>query len=89
MSTTGMLISDVRPLDRNTLKASFTVTLPSGMVVHECTLHIKGDSRWVGLPARSYERNGERKWVPIIEFTDRATADRFRDAVLAAIERPV
>ena len=62
----SMSISDWRPLDRNTLRASFTLTTPSGMVIHDCTYHTKDDSRWIGLPSRSYEKDGVRKWVPLV-----------------------
>src|SRR4051812_33092873 len=57
---------------KNTLRGSFSVALPSGLILHECTLHTRDGKRWIGLPARSYEQAGERRWVRLIEFTDRA-----------------
>jgi hypothetical protein len=45
--------SDWGPLVRNTLRGFCTVTLsPSGIVLHECTLHEMGDKRWISLPAK-------------------------------------
>ena len=80
-------ISEWRTLRKNTLRGFFTITLPSGMVVHGCMLHTKDDGeRWIGFPRREYELQGERKFAPIITFIDRETEHRFRDAVLAALD---
>ena len=43
--------SNWRPMLRNTLQGFLTLTLsPSGVVMNECSLHEKGDKRWIGLP---------------------------------------
>lgn len=79
--------SEWRARNNKTLRGFFTVTLPSGLVIHDCMLHEKGDDRWISLPAREYEQNGARKWAQIITFTDKAAEQRFRDQVLAALDR--
>ena len=80
-------ISDWKMRENKTLRGFFTITLPSGMVIHDCMLHKKEDRRWIGMPSREYESQGERKFAPIITFVDRAAEDRFRDQVLAALDR--
>lgn len=81
-------ISDWKPLSKNTLRGFFSATLPSGMVLHNLMLHQKGAIRWVGFPAREWTNNqGEKQYAKLIEFTDRGTADRFRDSVLDALDR--
>src|SRR5262249_2608508 len=86
----GIQIRNFRPADRNTLKGFFSVVMPPGMIVNDIALHVKGDSRWVTLPAREWTNSErERKWAPIVEFTTRDVADRFRDAVLAALDHHV
>ena len=83
----GFQISDWKPFTKNTLRGFFTVKTPSGMVLHNCSLHVKNGSRWVGLPAQKYTaKSGETSFTPIVEFVSREAANRFRDAVLAALE---
>ena len=79
-------ISEWRTHENKTLRGFFTITLPSGMVLHDCMLHIKDDERWIGFPRREYKLQGERKFAPIISFTDHETEHRFRDAVLEALD---
>ena len=83
-----ILISGFRPHQKNSLKAFFTATLPSGMVLHNLTLHEREGVRWIGLPAQSYvDEQGQRQFTRIIEFATRASADKFRDEILAALDR--
>ncbi len=80
-------ILDWKPFQKNTLRAFFGVALPSGMMIHGLQLHEKAGSRWIGMPAREYEKDGQKAWAKIIEFQSRDAADRFRDAVLEAIDQ--
>jgi hypothetical protein len=64
--------------------------LPSGLVLHNLTLHRRNSARWIGLPSRGWINDrGEKQYAKLIEFRDRATSDRFRDAVLKALDRHV
>lgn len=82
-----LTIRDFRSLSKNTLKAVFTVELPSGMVINGCMLHESNGSRWVGLPGKPYtDAAGKQTYARIIEFTSRAVADKFRDAVLESLD---
>jgi hypothetical protein len=81
-------ITNWQPRIKNTLRGFFSATLPSGMVLHRLMLHEKGETRWVGLPSREWTNDqGLKQFAKLIEFRDHATADRFRDAVLAALDR--
>jgi hypothetical protein len=86
--TRTLVISDWKPYQKNTLRGFFSATLPSGMILHRLTLHEKGESRWVGLPAREWNNGqGAKQYAKLIEFIDRATADRFQNQVLAALDK--
>jgi hypothetical protein len=64
------------------------VQLPSGLVVRGLTIHRKGERRWIGLPARSYESDsGSVSWAPVIEIPDRQTRERFEESILAALDK--
>ncbi len=50
-------------------------------------MHAKNSARWIGLPGRKYKKDdGTESYTPVIEFETRVRADRFRDAVLEAID---
>jgi hypothetical protein len=83
-----IVISNWRLHQKNSLRAFFTATLPSGLVLHNLMLHEKDCSRWIGFPAREWtSEQGGKQFAKLIEFAARATATRFRDHVLAAIDR--
>jgi len=82
----GFSISDWAAYEKNTLRGFFTVETPSGLVIHGMTLHVKAGARWVSMPAREYAKaDGTKSWSPVLEFANRAAADRFRDECLAAL----
>jgi hypothetical protein len=83
-----IVITDWRPHPKNSLVAFFSASLPSGLILHDLMLHQKDKVRWVGFPGREWvNQAGEKQYARFVEFTTRAVADRFRDALLAAIDR--
>jgi hypothetical protein len=81
-------ISNWKPFVKNTLQGFFTVTTPGGMVIHGCTYHIKGESRWVGMPAKEFTTTaGVKSWTPQIEFTGKEPREKFQAGVLEAIDQ--
>jgi hypothetical protein len=79
-------ISNWKTLEKNTLRGFFTVTMPSGLILHNCSLHIKNASRWIGLPSQKYEKNGVANYTPMVEFATREAGDKFRDLVMDALD---
>jgi hypothetical protein len=81
-------VSEWRPYIKNTLRAFVTFQLPSHMVVRDCTLHAKGEARWVGLPARPIVKDGAIvSWAPVVDFNDHEARARFQKLALEAIDR--
>ena len=85
-ATSGFEIRNWRPHQKESLRA-FSVILPSGLVVHDCRLHEKGNRRWVGLPTKTFEAQGGTKFTPVVDFIDRDSEDRFRTRTLDAIDK--
>jgi hypothetical protein len=84
----SIVIADWRPRQKNTLQGFFTATLPSGLVFHDLMLHERNGTRWIGFPAREWkDAEGRRNFARFIDFRDRTTADRFRGAVLLALDQ--
>jgi hypothetical protein len=82
----SIVITDWKPQPHQmgSLQGFFSATFPDGLILHGLTLHRKGVVRWIGLPAYKW---GIEQYKNIIGFCDRRTADRFRDAVLAALDK--
>jgi hypothetical protein len=79
----AITISNPKPFTKNTLRGFFDVTLDSGLKINGCTLHMSGDSRWIGLPAREWAKDGGSKsWTPMVELPDRGARDRFNAAIV-------
>jgi hypothetical protein len=85
-AATNFKIREWRPFEKNTLRGFLSLELPSGMILHGCTLNQKGESRWIGLPAKEYLKGSERAWSPLIEFTDRDVRESFQALALEAID---
>jgi hypothetical protein len=81
------IVSNWKSFEKNTLRGFFSVTLPSGLTIHNCSLHVKGPSRWVGLPSTKFtKKDGSVSYSAVVEIVDRERADEFRDAVIAALD---
>jgi len=87
---------DWRRVERNTLKGFFSLELPSGLVLHECTLHQKNDRRWIGLAAKPQLNpdgtprigdKGKPLYSPIVEVPDPARRESFQRAAITAIQK--
>ena len=79
-------IREWKPFERNSLRGFLSIELRSGMILHGCTLHEKNGSRWVGLPAKEYTKEGERAWVPLVEFASKEVRQAFQEQALAAFD---
>lgn len=81
-------ISEWKAYTKNTLRGFFTLTMPSGMILHGCSLHEKGDSRWVGMPTEKFaKQDGTTGYKQLIEFASREARDDFNAAVIRAIDQ--
>jgi hypothetical protein len=83
-----IVIAAWRPHRKNSLVGFFTATLPSGLVLHDLMLHERNGARWISFPAREWKNaQGEKQYARLIGFSSRAADDRFRDQVLAALDK--
>jgi hypothetical protein len=90
-----MRAADWRPHLSGTLQGFFDLQLPSGLTIHDCMLHDRGDRRWIGLPGKPQIEDGRHRldpktgkpaYTPVVEVA-RAASDRFQEQALAAIDR--
>lgn len=83
-------VSNWKPLENGSLRGFLSVTLPSGIIVHNCQLLEASGNRWIGLPSRRFlTADGSIKYDPIIEFVSKRALQNFRKAALRAFEQQV
>ena len=75
-------------MDKGTLKGYFNlcVTRWNNFIINDMRLFEKGNQRWVNLPSRQYEENGEKKYFPINSFKDQKDYEEFKAEVLKALD---
>jgi len=81
-------ITNFKPLDRGTLKGFVTFRMTNiGMEIQGATLNEKDGKRWIGLPAKPYQKqDGSTGWQPLLSFYDRGMEGKFRSAALKALD---
>jgi hypothetical protein len=78
-------IETVKPYAKKTLRAFVDFELTEiGLLIRGATFHQKDRARWISLPAREWQKGGERGWAPILECPDKYAKYRLQDSVLAA-----
>jgi len=64
-----------------------TIFIPKwGVEISGIWLHQKDGKRWVNLPARMVEEEGNKKYYPYIKFRDRENKDKFCELIKDAID---
>ncbi len=85
-----------KPMRKNTLLGFATVRIGAALSVKDVSVHTKNGKRWASFPSKPIiDRDGNTQrrddgrvqYVPVLEWLDRDTADRFSNGVIAAIER--
>jgi len=71
-----------------------SVELASGLILNDLRLMTGKNGHWIAMPAvKQFDRDGQPRldangkpiFWPLVEFRDRATADRFNDMVIALV----
>jgi hypothetical protein len=90
----SMTCSLWKPVRRNSLLGFATVTLSSGMVLHEVAVNTSHGTIWAAPPAkprldkdgRQVVLDGKRQWDPVVSFRTKAVRDNWSAQVIAAVE---
>ena len=94
MTAPPFTISDWKPLHRNTLRGFLTAHLPSGLTLHEMSVHTRDGTWWVTPASKPMlgkdgtalrDADGRIRYSPIVSFESRHARDRFTRAVLDAL----
>ena len=82
MTALAPTVLNFKPFDKNNLRGFFDLELPSGLILHGCTLHTDDGHYWIGLPSRPWSKqDGTQSYAKVIGFKDKATAEQFQSIV--------
>lgn len=85
-----------KSVPKNSLRGFAKIRIGKSLIVNDVAVHCNSDRRWAALPSKPLiEKNGTAKkdengkiaYVPILEWADRDTSNRFSAAVIEAVER--
>src|SRR4051812_26984919 len=90
-----MTLDVFRPLVKGALRGFATVRLPIGLVIADVTICTSHGKTWASLPSkpiidrdgRHVEEGGKKKYAPILQWADRAAADRWSAAVVELVRQ--
>jgi len=81
---------------RGSLRGFATVRLGKSLKITDVIVLCSNGKRWANMPAKpqidkdgnvARDDRGKIKYVPIVEWMDKESADRFSEAVIEAVER--
>lgn len=84
------------PIVKGALRGFATVELPIGLRVIDIPILVGTNGPWAALPAkpeldrdsrRKLDINGKPTWSPVLEWRTRELANKFSDAVVAAVRQ--
>ncbi len=93
--TRSFSVSNWKALRKGSLLGFVSVTMPSGMTLHEVCVMTSHGRFWASPPSKPMiDRNGivmtgddgKRRYSPIIEFESKDTRERWSDAVIEAVK---
>jgi hypothetical protein len=83
----GIEMVNFRKYEKNSLQGFLTIRLTGvSLEIRDIALHQKDMSRWLQMPSRPYEKDGEQKWAYVIRFYDKERWEKFQKLVLEALD---
>lgn len=83
-------------VERNTLRGFASVKLRNGLTINDVSVHTTNGKSWASLPSKPMldrngmavrdAANGKIRYLPVLAWPNKPTADRFSIAVVAAVE---
>jgi hypothetical protein len=80
-----MKIQNLRIIDKGSVKASFEIYIEQWGLHILATLMDKNGSKWLSMPARPFEKDGQKKYQWLTWF-DKDTHKRFEEKVIMMID---
>ena len=90
-----MTLVEFKPVRKGALRGFCTIRLPSGLTIADVTICESHGRTWASLPSkpildrdgRHVEQDGKKRYQPILQWSDRETADRWSAAVVDLVRQ--
>ncbi len=81
-------VTNYKPINKGALVGTFAVRIPSwNFFINDISLFQKEGRRWLSMPSRSYEKDGQTKYFSYCGLVNKESHERFQDAALKALDR--
>lgn len=88
-----MTLEAFKPLRKGALIGFASVRLPAGLLIADCPVCTSHGKTWASLPSkpvldrdgRHVEKDGKKQYAAILQWSDRATADRWSAALVELV----
>lgn len=81
-------ITNYKAINKGALVGSFAVKMPTwNFFINDINLFQKEGRRWISMPSRSYEKDGQTKYFPFCGLMNKDAHDRFQEHALKALDR--
>jgi hypothetical protein len=89
-----VIVTEFKPINAGAMRGFVDVHLPSGMILHRCSVFAKGDKVWAAPPSKQMigrdgtvqrTADGKTRYEPTVSFADRATQEKWSAAVIEAL----
>lgn len=82
-----MKIIHYKPINKGTIKASFTAVFEDGMKVLDCLLMNGDKGEWMTFPKKETVIKGVKEYIPYISFEDKAYSDNVKSLIMAELAK--
>jgi hypothetical protein len=80
-------VTSFRKFEKNTLRGFCNILMTNvGLEIRDATYHVSDKGRWIGLPAKPYEENGQTRYSYIVKFVDKDKYNDFQKWTLKALD---
>lgn len=63
-------VENIKLIQKGPLVCKFDIHISEwGLTIRECTFFKKGDKRWISMPQKVYEKDGEKNYFPYVFWT--------------------
>lgn len=76
-----------KPVNKNALVGILDIKIPKwgNFIIRDISYFQKGNQRWVSMPARAYEKDGEKKYYVYNLFEDINVMKKFQENIIEAL----
>jgi DNA-binding cell septation regulator SpoVG len=82
-------ITHYKANDKGAKTATISIKIPKwgNFLIKEISLFAKDGKRWLSMPSRTFELEGQKKYFQFVSFESREIGDKFQGEVFKALDK--